>query len=161
MTGRRHPIGAAALLLVASIGACVSRVEPADPGSANRTDPQVAGTLVIEQFLRAVNTADIDQMAQLFGTSEAPFARLYAADQVRARMLLMADILKHRNYEVLRMTAVPGRRGEAVTADVRMNIGAKTHDVPYTLVWSQSGRWLIECIELQVITGTGSGAACR
>ncbi len=137
------------------LASCVSRVEgPARvaPG-ASPTDPMVAGALVIEQFLRAANANDIDTMSRLFGTKQGPVARLWPKQQVEDQLFLLANVLKHDNYGILRTEVVPGRRDEATNLIVQMTVRGRQVDVPYTLVWSDDRTWLIENIDLTKVTG--------
>ena len=151
--GRRALGAAGAVLLLA---ACVSRVEgpAASPGSTP-TDPMVAGALVIEQFLRAVNANDIDAMSRLFGTKQGPVARQWTRQQIEDQLFLLANVLEHENYDILRTEIVPGRRDEAATLIVRMTVNGRQVEVPYTLVWSDDRTWLIENIDLTKVTGRG------
>jgi glutaredoxin 2 len=128
---------------------------PGAPSSAagTPTDPAVAGALVIEQFLRAVNASDLDTMARLFGTKEGPIVRLYDSKQVEDRMFVIARVLRHEDYTILRQEVVPGRREEATRVLVRMTIEGRQIELPYTLVWSNDRTWYIEQIPLEQVTG--------
>jgi hypothetical protein len=137
------------------LASCVSRVE--GPGqvapAASPTDPMVAGALVVEQFLRAANANDIDTMSRLFGTKQGPVARLWTKQQVEDQLYLLANVLKHENYGILRSEVVPGRRDEATSLIVQMTVRGRQVEVPYTLVWSDDRTWLIENIDLTKVTG--------
>lgn len=148
---RRWAVLAAGTMLAAS--ACVTRVE--SPGATPRaadTDPMLAGTLVVEQFLRAVNATDLDTMGRLFGTSQGPIVRLYDRKHVDDRMLAIASILRHEDYTIQGTGPVPGRRDPATQVIVRMKVSGREADVPYTLVWSDARNWLIEQIDLERVT---------
>jgi hypothetical protein len=137
------------------LASCVSRVE--GPGqvapAASPTDPMVAGAPVVEQFLRAANANDIDTMSRLFGTKQGPVARLWTKQQVEDQLYLLANVLKHENYGILRSEVVPGRRDEATSLIVQMTVRGRQVEVPYTLVWSDDRTWLIENIDLTKVTG--------
>lgn len=135
--------------------ACVNRVEqaPVPPRAAAPAEPAVASALVVEQFLRAVNTNDVDTMARLFGTKQGPIAGLYDREQVDGRMLALAHLLKHEDYAIKAAAPMQGRQGEARRLIVRMRVRGWEADVPYTLVRSDVGHWLIEQIELERVTG--------
>ena len=152
--GARLRIGTVLLLLAACGG------NPGPDLDPRMTDPNVAGVLVIEQFLRAANESQLERMAQLHGSTDGPISSLYPRAEVQARMQLMASILRHQNYQVLNVQPVPARRAEAVVANVRMQLTDRSVEVPFTLVWT-GDTWLIECIELVRITGDGSGSVCR
>jgi hypothetical protein len=145
-----------ALALTFVLAGCATRVEPlpgGSPAAPGRTDPTVAGALVIEQFLRAVNAQDFDTMARLFGTKQGPVVKLYDRQQVEDRMFALAGILKHDDYKIRGTEVVPGRRDEASRIIVQMSVRGRQVDVPYTLVWSDDRTWLIEQIDLEKVTG--------
>jgi hypothetical protein len=149
---RRRALMAAGTALL--LGACVSRVEgpvPAAPSPPRQ--PAVAGGLVIEQFLRAVNGNDLDTMARLFGTRQGPIVQLYERKRVDEWMFALASVLKHDNYAIQGTQVVPGRRDEATEVIVKMNVRGREVDVPYTLVWSDGKTWLIEKIAVDKVTG--------
>jgi hypothetical protein len=160
-----HRILRTALIAVAgsfALTACVSRVEaprpmPAQPpqaaGASGATGaPSVATTLVLEQFLRAANTKDLDTMARLFGTVDGPITVRDPADNVDIQMDLLATILRHQDYAIEGKRIVPGRRDEATLVNVRMTVDDRIATVPFTLVWSRNGSWLIEQIGIESLT---------
>lgn len=155
--GGRGPTLLAAVLMGVVCAGCVSRTEPLTgapaPASGTPTDPSVAGALVIEQFLRAVNAQDLEGMARVFGTKQGPIIRLYDRKQVNDRMFVMARVLRHEDYAILRQEVVPGRRDEATQVVVRMTINGRQYELPYTLVWSNDRTWYIEQIPLDRVTG--------
>lgn len=132
--------------------ACVNRVEHAAvPPSA--ADPAVAGALVIEQFLRAANTRDYTTMSRLFGTKEGPIVDRYDSRQVDQRMLALAALLEHEDYSIRGTAPVPSRGDGARRMFVRMKVRGREVDVPYTIVRSDAGGWLVEQIDLERVTG--------
>lgn len=138
-------------MAVVFLAACggASRPEPRNPMPANS---EVATQLVIEQFLRAANSNDLDTMARLFGTVDGSILNRDPRQLVDEQMFALASILRHDSFTIQRFEIVPGRRDEAMRAIVNMKIGQRNIDVPYTLVWSNGGSWLIEQIEIQRIT---------
>jgi hypothetical protein len=137
-----------AVVLLAACGGA-SRPEPRNPIPEN---PEVATQLVIEQFLRAVKSNDLDTMARLFGTVDGSILNRDPQDLVDEQMFALASILRHDSFTIQRFDIVPGRRDEATRAIVNMKIGDRRVDVPYTLVWSNDGTWMIEQIGIQAIT---------
>ena len=155
----------AVLALVGSFAltACVTQVEsprtlpqaqpPQAAGAPLGTGaPSVATSLVIEQFLRAVNASDLDTMARLFGTVEGPIVKRDPKKDVDNRMYALAAILRHEDYAIEGMQIVPGRRDEATRVNVAMTVNGRSVRVPYTLVWSRDGNWLVEQIGIEAIT---------
>lgn len=148
----RASIGAALVVLAAACGGG----PPPPSGPTPPENSEVATTLVIDQFLRAVNSNDLDTMARLFGTRNGSILERDPRDHVDRQMFALASILRHESYQVVRREIVPGRRDEATQLIVRMKFANdKEVDVPYTLVYSTDRQWLIEIIDLQAITGRG------
>jgi hypothetical protein len=135
--------------------ACVQRVEvrPA-PG----TGVAVSRTFVLEQFLRASNaaaasdTSGIVTMGRLFGTKAGPTTGVDSRKIVEQRMYLIASILRHDDYRILGEQLVPGRLQEARQINVEMTMGPRKVTVPFTMVRTSNDGWLVENIELEIIT---------
>lgn len=156
----RRTLVAALLLFVAG---CASR-------SGATGDSGFGPSLVIERFLRAASSVsqlsagggqgatrmadEIETMARLFGTADGPIIDRYPRDEVEQRMFLIARIIEHTEYQLAGERAVPGRSREAIEVRVNLttNDGVKT--VPFTIVRTRGGEWLIENIALEAITGT-------
>jgi hypothetical protein len=154
---------ASVLALAASctLSACVTKVEspgtmPSAPQAAGAPRgtgaPSVATSLVIEQFLRAVNAKDLDTMARLFGTVAGPITVRDSQKDIDNRMFAIATILRHEDYSIEAMQIVPGRRDEATLVNVSMTVQGRSVRVPYTLVWSKDGNWLVEQIGIEAVT---------
>jgi hypothetical protein len=120
--------------------------------SGSGSQPSVATSLVIEQFLRAVNAKDLDVMGRLFGTKQGSIVKRDERRNVEARMFALATILKHEDYALENTEIVPGRRAEASRVMVRMTIKGQQIRVPYTLVLGPDKNWLIEQIDIEQIT---------
>jgi len=72
---------------------------------------------------------------------------------VDQRMFALASILRHDSFSIQRFDIVPGRRDEATMAIVNMRVGERSAEVPFTLVWSKDGSWMIENIDIQRLIG--------
>jgi hypothetical protein len=123
--------------------------------------------LTIERFLQAANSVaqlneaqgqgaarmadEIETMARLFGDTDGSILERDDRDVVEQRMFLIAQILRHTDYELAGERTVPGRSREAVEVLVRITNAAGTVDVPFTVVQS-GGEWLINVIDLEAIT---------
>jgi hypothetical protein len=114
--------------------------------------PAVAASLVIEQFLRASNANELETMARLFGTRDGAVIDRDPRDANEKRMFAVATILRHEDYRIEGNEIVPGRSDEATRVRVRMTIGGQSFAVPFTLVQSKRGLWLIEEIGIEEIT---------
>ena len=147
----RFPVAAVALCMVLA-GACATKTSidrtPAPPSSA-----EVAAPLVIDQFLRAANSNDLDTMARLFGNRDGSVLNRDDKEMVDRQMFALASILRHDSYSIASSQIVPGRRDEATQINVSMKFGSREIVVPYTLVYSKAGTWLVEQIEITRITG--------
>jgi hypothetical protein len=142
---------AGAVLLFAT--SCVSRrVEDAASSSPAPENASVATQLVIDQFLRAANSNDLDTMARLFGTRDGSVLNRDRKSDVDKQMFAVASILRHDSYTIKRSEPVPGRRDEATRVVVAMKFGQRTVDVPWTLVWTKDRTWLVEQIAIEEIT---------
>jgi hypothetical protein len=135
--------------LAAALPACVTRevrVPVATPSS-------VAPALIVEQFMRAVNSNDIDAMLRLWGTRDGPVPARQRPSFER-RMVAVASILRHQDYEFEGDQIVPGRRDEAVQIMVRVTTTRQTAVVPFTMVQGRGGNWLVEQIGIDRLTNT-------
>ncbi|HET9439134.1 MAG TPA: hypothetical protein VFO52_03140 [Longimicrobiales bacterium] len=117
------------------------------------TSSTLGPSLVIEQFMRALNSEpkDLTTMGRLFGTSDGPILDRDPRAQVEQRMFAIATVLHHDDYEMVREQQVPGRTNEATQVFVRVKQGSNNNPVPFTLVRYKGG-WLIEQIGIDVIT---------
>lgn len=137
-----------ALALVLVVGGCAS---------ATRTNNALAPAMVVERFLRAANSNDLDTMGRLFGTREGPWAPSVSKKEADDRLFVIASVLRHTDYQILGEQIVPGRRDEATQLTVRLVVGQNRYDVPFTLVQSKKDGWLIENIPLEQLTNRRSG----
>jgi hypothetical protein len=160
---------AAVFLLALASSSCTHQVQ--------RVPVAIAPTLSVEAFLQASNARDYDTMARLFGTERGPVAetgstvgcafrkvgswmgmgqRCVRREEVELRMATIADILRHQDYRIVSDRLEPGRRHTTnrVGVDITRG-GALVRDVPFLVVRSREGRWLVQEIDLQRLTGVG------
>ncbi|HEY0671608.1 MAG TPA: hypothetical protein VGD27_05040 [Longimicrobiales bacterium] len=121
--------------------------------SGGGTSSTLGPSLVVEQFMRALNSEpkDLTTMGRLFGTKDGPILERDPKAQVEQRMFAIATVLHHDDYEMVREQQVPGRTSEAIQVFVRVKQGSNNNTVPFTLVRYKDG-WLIEQIGIDVIT---------
>src|SRR5690606_28024614 len=93
------------------------------------------------------------EMGWLFGTSEGAVLERDPASDVEQRMFALATLLQNQGYEVGTGTSVPGRVGGAQRFDVRMQRNGRQHTVPIVAVRGPGGRWLVEQVDVEAITG--------
>jgi glutaredoxin 2 len=108
----------------------------------------MAPVLVVERFLQAVNANDIQTMGRLFGTRQGSILRRDSRRQVEERMFVIASILRHDDYAIVGETVIPGRIGEAVQINVRLQLTDRQARVPFVVVRTRSNEWLIEQVDL-------------
>jgi hypothetical protein len=135
----------AVLSLVVLVAACGGRdTVPAmeSPGPA----------LVLERFLQAANMNDLYTMTQLFGTSRRTIDQIEPREQAERRMQVLASLLRHEDYTVRGQRAVPGRLYDATELMVEMKFPDRTVLVPHLVVRRQGGGWIIERIDIEVLT---------
>ena len=137
--------GVAAALLLLTAAACASG------GAGAMSTSGLAPSMVIERFLKAANSNDLDTMASLFGDKEGPWSTTVSKKDADDRLYTIATILRHTDYKVQAEQIVPGRREEAIRLPVELTVKDKRHVLPMTLVRYQNG-WLIEHIPLEIIT---------
>jgi hypothetical protein len=164
-TGRA---AAALLFLVLAAAGCAST--PATPRMA-ASQPMVS----VERFLQAANTGDLEAMGNIFGNRNGsmvdrmgnPFScafkrvgswirvseRCVTRPEMELRMNVIALILRHDVYRVRNEAPVPGRERPTVRIGVDIDQGRERFtDVPFVLVQTRGGRWLVEQIGLEQIT---------
>ena len=135
----------------------------------------VAPMLSVERFLQASNARDYDAMARLFGSVDGPVAetgstfgcafkrigswvglgdRCRRWQEVELWMATISDVLRHQDYRITSERLEPGRTH--VTNRIGVDItreGQVIRDVPFLVVRTEGGAWLIEEIALERITG--------
>jgi len=136
---------------------------------------QVAPMLSVERFLQAANTRDLEAMAAIFGTSKGSInatrgnpvscafrkmgswiglgQRCITWQEVELRMDAIALILRHDDYQVLSESMVAGRDRPTRRVLVDIQRGANRYrEVPFVVVQTSGGRWLVEEIGLERVT---------
>jgi len=142
----------AAVALAAGLaGACATKRVVEQP-VAPPPNADVAASLVIDQFLRAANSNDLDTMSRLWGNRNGPVIEQEPRADVERRLFAIASVLHHDSYTIKGSQIIPGRRNEATQINVVMKFGRQEIEVPYTVVYSKAGNWLIENIAIAEIT---------
>jgi len=165
---RRYLILAVPLL----VGGCTTQIIASSEMAA------VAPMLTVERFLQAANDRDLLSMARLFGTEEGPVAetggtfgcafkkmgswigigdRCETLQEVEIRMDVIAQIIRHEDYTIVSEASVAGRTAPTtrIGVDMRVN-GRDISDVPFIVVRTSEGVWLVEEVGLeQIMSGRG------
>jgi hypothetical protein len=169
---RAFPLRVAFLAsVVIVLGGCASSAPSGGPMAG--AEPMLS----VERFLLAVDTGDLDAMARIFGTSAGPMAdragsplgcglrrmgswlrlsrRCMSWQDIELRMNTIALILQHDEYRVRSENPVAGRRHPTRRVGVDIERGGQRFaDVPFVVVRTGEGRWLIEEIGLERITAS-------
>ncbi len=135
----------------------------------------IAPSLSVERFLQAANARDLHAMGRIFGTADGPIIetgsalgcgfkrigswiglsrRCMTLQEVELRMDAIAQVLRHEDYAVVSDESVAGRKNPTTRVGVDLWIaGKRIQDVPFTVVQTGDGRWLVEEIDLGKVTG--------
>jgi hypothetical protein len=150
---------AGALLLTLTSAACATKTIPiSSQSNANNRESTVSATtigtsMVVERFLRAANSKDLDTMAKLYGTKEGPFDRMGSRKEIDDRMFLMASVLKHSDYKIMGEELVPGRRDDQTQVILQLTQGPDNRKVTVPFLMTRyKNSWLIENIHMEIIT---------
>lgn len=135
----------------------------------------IAPALSVERFLQATNARDLHAMARIFGTDDGPMIdtggafgcafkrmgswiglgqRCLTLQEVEIRMDAMAQVLAHEDYSIGSESTVPGRQSPTTRVSVDLFIrGQNIQDVPFHVVRTRDGRWMIEWIDTEKVAG--------
>ena len=111
--------------------------------------------LLVERFLRAANANDLETMTRLFGTPRQTIVEREGRMRAERRMYVLASILRHRDYSIVGKQTVPGRMLDAIELQVRIETEDETATVPFLVVRSNDGGWIIEQIGIEPLTSGG------
>lgn len=139
----------AAFAAVALLVAC-SR-----PGATGGPSPEMPEQ-TLSQFLAAVNASDYERMASLWGDERGPSNVTNFIEPVerRRRLEIMQRLLVTDGFRVLEARNMPNGH----LMNVELNRGTRSFSVPFTLVRSRYGGWLVNEIGLDMaVPQPGSG----
>ncbi|HEY2805319.1 MAG TPA: hypothetical protein VGI92_05615 [Gemmatimonadales bacterium] len=126
-----------ALFLTVACGGRRANLQPS-PATPDQT---------VERFLAAVNASDVDGMAMLWGTRDGPEGVTHTMNEtVRLqRLTIMQHMLKSDNHSITGTDITdPSKR----VLTVSMTQNNRRFSIPFTLVPSRGGGWLINAIGL-------------
>ena len=137
-----------AFVLLAISAACASggAAPVAGPG------PATAPAQVVEQFMRLVATRDYARMGAIFGTREGPINTRDPGPQVERRMYAIANILQNERFVIRAEQPIPGRGPDAEQLTVQITQQGRVLDVPFVVVRTAAGAWLVEQVDLEAVT---------
>ena len=150
--------------------ACTTTVVAPSPAAP------VAAQLSVERFLQAANQRDVQAMGNLFGTKDGPamdtggtlgcaFKKMGSwfggtpcvkRQEVEIRMDAIASILRHQDYRIMREDRVAGREAPTTRVMVDLTVeGQPVPGVPFVVVQTTEGRWLVQEIGLEQAMARG------
>ncbi|MCG6956512.1 MAG: hypothetical protein LJF04_11045 [Gemmatimonadetes bacterium] len=160
------------ILLVAlpvAVAGCTTSVQ--QPPAAG-----VVAQLSVDRFLAAANERDLVTMGRIFGTVDGPISDTGSTfgcffkkigswfggnacrkqQDVQVQMAAIANVLKHDDYKIVREEPVAGRLNEATRVYVNLTTPERqVTDVPFVVVRSKHGQWLVEEVDLKKVMGGG------
>lgn len=141
----RVPSATAAAVLAALVAGCATSGGglAGDPGSYGSPDARMA----IERFLDGVAEKDYQAMGQQFGTSDGPAEERLGITEVEQRMMVLAGLLEHRDYELQEadLARTGPERTRFVATLIRRRDGRV--DVPIVAAVTGDDRWFVERID--------------
>jgi hypothetical protein len=160
---RVSQLGLLALVLVVPAGCTTYVVDT--PAAA------VGAQLSVERFLQAANQRDVEAMGRLFGTADGPamntgstFGCMFKKigswfggtacvkrQDVEIRMDAIASVLQHQDYRIVEERRVAGRVAPTtqVLVDMTTSLGEDVSAVPFEVVQTDEGRWLVQSVNLE------------
>lgn len=136
------------ILALATTVACGGR-------SAEQAPSPASPDQTIEQFLAAVNAADLERMATLWGDERGPESatRTMPMEQRQQRLTIIQRMLRSDSHIITATDATnPARR----VVTVAMTQGNRRFAVPFTVVPARSGGWLVKEIGLDAAMPSGT-----
>lgn len=133
----------------------------------------VAAQLSVERFLQAANERDVQAMGRLFGTADGSLMETGSTfgcafkkigswfggsactkrTEVELRMDAIASIIQHVDYRIVREEPVAGRVAPTrrVIVDMSMPENRTAAGVPFVVVQTGEGRWLVQQVPLEQV----------
>ncbi len=149
---RRAIAGIAVPLLALAFSGCASTggKVPVDStyGAASAED-------AVRRFLDAAQEQEYSRMRQLFGTRDGPAERTWGVKDVEQRMIVLSGMLLHQSYSLRPLEL--GYIGENQRSFVARITGTRygTVTLPITTIQAKSGRWFVEQLGVDSLTGGG------
>jgi hypothetical protein len=166
---RRTSLMILSVALPVAVAACTTSVQ--QPPAAG-----VVAQLSVDRFLAAANERDVVTMGRIFGTVDGPISDTGSTfgcffkkigswfggnacrkqRDVQVQMAAIASVLKHDDYKIVREEPVAGRLNEATRVYVNLTTPDRdVVDVPFVVVRSKGGQWLVEEVDLKKVMGGG------
>ena len=142
------------LVLLSALALAACGGSSAAPGAVK---PSETPDATVTSFLRAVADSNLTAMSQLWGTPEGPAAETKKPDQWEKRVELMQLYLKHDAARVVASGPETGGGENRHTVTVELARHGCIRQVPFTVVRSNRGGWLVNEIELTAAGNPAKG----
>ena len=149
---RRAIAGIAVPVLALALSGCASSGGelPVDStyGAASAED-------AVRLFLDAAQVQEYSRMRELFGTRDGPAERKWGVQDVEQRMIVLSGMLLHESYSLRPLEL--GYLGENQRSFVARITGTRygTVTLPITMIQAKNGRWFVEQLGVESLTGGG------
>lgn len=125
-------------------------------GGGGSVNPDDTPATVIDQFMRAVADSNLARMASLWGTSDGSAAATGKPTDYQRRVAVMYTYLRGSTGRI--MSDVE-RSGDRAVLRVEVSRPDCRKIIPFTLVRTGRGEWLITAIELGLMGSPGRPCA--
>lgn len=141
---------AAALTLAACGGqATTSAAQNRQP------EPASDAEAVVQQFMEAVADSNLAKMAELWGTAKGSAARTRQPNDFERRIVIMQAYLRDRRHRLM-SNSQEGTDGNRRIVQVEFRRGDCVKMVPFTVIRSEPGDWIVNSIDLALLGAPGS-----
>ena len=106
--------------------------------------PQVA----VEQFLRAVNSKDLQAMSTVFGTKNGPARETMDRNELEKREIILACYFAHDSARVINDT--PGLQGHREVR-VELKKGNLTRQTTFFAIKGPEDRWYVDNMDIAAV----------
>ncbi len=140
---------AAALTLAACGGNATSSV-----AQTRQPEPAANAEAAVQQFIEAVADSNLAKMAELWGTAKGSAAQTGQPNDYERRIIIMQAYLRDRRHRLMSNAqegSDPGRR----IVQVEFRRGDCVKMVPFSMVRTESGDWLVNSIDLALLGAPG------
>ena len=109
----------------------------------------------VRRFLDAAQQQEYSRMRELFGTRDGPAERKWGVQDVEQRMIVLSGMLLHESYSLrpLELGYIGANQRSFVARIIGTRYGTVT--LPITTIQARSGRWFVEQLGVDSLTGGG------
>lgn len=117
--------------------------------AGGRPSGGATGEEAVRRYLEAASTKDMDGLAAVWGTEDAPLASRATRQEMERRSLIVMCHLRHDDAQV--GAAEPGESGR-LRFRVALRQGERSASTVFTTVRQRrSGRWFVETFDLPAV----------